>query len=150
MVKVALTGHRNDRLHGKNKEILKWIQNTLLDIHLQDSKIQCLCGGAEGADELFAEIAAFGTCPADLIFYLPCEGYRFFALEKYISKAKQVIPIFKNWIPGGDEIRDRRMVEDCDILLAVWDGIRIGGTWETIKHAQDLNKKIICLNVKEL
>jgi hypothetical protein len=35
------------------------------------------------------------------------------------------------------------MVDDCDVLLAVWDGIRVGGTWDTIKYARANRKKII-------
>ena len=43
----------------------------------------------------------------------------------------------------ADNLRDEYMVEHCDILLAVWDGINIGGVWSTIQYAKKLGKPII-------
>ena len=145
-MKVAVTGHKNKRLRGREVEVAKWLEERVKEFRWQSEKVECLCGGAEGVDEIFAEIAAFKDLDVDLIFYLPCEGYRFFALEKYMEKAKQIISIFKNWTAGGDGIRDRRMVDDCDVLLAVWDGVRVGGTWETIKYAESCRKQVIYID----
>lgn len=36
-----------------------------------------------------------------------------------------------------------KMVDHCDILLAVWDGIKSGGVWSTIRKAQKAGKQII-------
>ena len=38
------------------------------------------------------------------------------------------------------------MVDDCGVLLAVCDGIRVGGTWDTIKYARENRKKIIYID----
>lgn len=35
------------------------------------------------------------------------------------------------------------MVDHCDVLLAVWDGIKSGGVWATIRKAQKAEKQII-------
>ena len=35
------------------------------------------------------------------------------------------------------------MVDHCDVLLAVWDGKKIGRTWLTVKYAQSIGKEII-------
>ena len=33
------------------------------------------------------------------------------------------------------------MVDDCDILLVVWDGIEVGGSYLTYKYAKEKGKK---------
>ena len=35
------------------------------------------------------------------------------------------------------------MVEECDILIALWDEIKAGGVWSTIRKAEKCGKKII-------
>ena len=147
-MKIAVTGHRNKRLRGCEAQVATWLGEQIKELRLGTDKVECLCGGAEGADEIFAEVAAFGNLDVDLVFYLPCEGYRYFALEKYMDKAVRVVNIFKKWTAGGDVLRDRRLVDDCDVLLAVWDGIRVGGTWDTIKYAQENRKQIIFIDEK--
>ena len=39
--------------------------------------------------------------------------------------------------------RDYRMVDDCDVLIVVWDGKPWGGTYYTYQYALDRNRKII-------
>ena len=147
-MKIAVTGHRNKRLRGRETQVATWLSEQIKGFRLETDKIECLCGGAEGTDEIFAEVAAFGNLDVDLAFYLPCEGYRYFALEKYMEKATRVVNIFPKWTAGGDVLRDCLMVDDCDVLLAVWDGIRVGGTWDTIKYAQENRKQIIFIDEK--
>ena len=147
-MKIAVTGHRNRRLRGREAQVATWLGEQIKELRLGADKVECLCGRAEGADEIFAEIVAFGNLDVDLVFYLPCEGYRYFALEKYMEKAVRVVNIFKRWTAGGDILRDRRLVDDCDVLLAVWDGIRVGRTWDTIKYAQENRKRIIFIDEK--
>ena len=147
-MKIAVKGKRKKRLRGCEAQVATWLSEQIKGFRLETDKIKCLCGGAEGADEIFAEVAAFGNLDVDLVFYLPCEGYRYFALEKYMEKAVRVVNIFKKWTAGGDILRDRRLVDDCDVLLAVWDGIRVGGTWDTIKYAQENKKQIIFIDEK--
>lgn len=145
-MKIAITGHKTVRLRGQEKKVAEWIYNELKAAYMENGKFECLCGGAEGTDELFAEIVAFGDLDLDLIFYLPCEGYRYFALEKYMEKAVRNVYMFSKWAYGLEGIRDRKMVDDCDILYAVWDGVRVGGTWDTIKYAQEKRKHIIFID----
>ena len=65
-----------------------------------------------------------------------------------MEKAARVVNIFKKWTAGGDALRDRRMIDDCDVLLAVWDGVRVGGTWDAIKYAKEQRKQIIFIDEK--
>ena len=93
-MKIAVTGHKNKRLRGREVQVTTWLGEQIKGLRLGMDRVECLCGGAEGADELFAEVAAFGNLDVDLVFYLPCEGYRYFALEKYMEKATRVVNIF--------------------------------------------------------
>ena len=65
-----------------------------------------------------------------------------------MEKATRVVNIFPKWTAGGDALRECLRVDDCDMLLAIWDGIRVGGTWDTIKYAQENRKKIIFIDEK--
>ena len=39
--------------------------------------------------------------------------------------------------------RDRRIVDDCDVLMVVWDGRKSGGTWYTYKYAREKGRRIL-------
>ena len=49
----------------------------------------------------------------------------------------------EEWRPGLVAVRDRYMVNNCDVLIAVWDGIEKGGVWETVEYARAIGKPII-------
>ena len=40
------------------------------------------------------------------------------------------------------------MVDNCDLLLAVFDGVEKGGTWLTVDYANKIGKPIEYFNVK--
>ena len=41
------------------------------------------------------------------------------------------------------------MVDNCDLLLAVWDGVEAGGTWLTVNYARKIGKPIVYYNFKK-
>ena len=43
--------------------------------------------------------------------------------------------------------RNKYMVDCSDIVLAVWNGGKKGGTWQTIKYANSKNKKIDIIHI---
>jgi uncharacterized phage-like protein YoqJ len=45
--------------------------------------------------------------------------------------------------------RNEYMVDNSDIVIAVWDGSK-GGTYNCVKYAEKLGKKIIVINPKEI
>jgi hypothetical protein len=101
---------------------------------------------AEGADQLFAEVvlAAGGILEA----ILPCEGYASSLitddgrarLEKFRQAARTVItlpypcPSEQAFLAAGHAVVDR-----CDHLFAVWDGLPgrgMGGTADVVTYAR--------------
>ena len=51
---------------------------------------------------------------------------------------------------GCMQKRNRYMVDKSDIVLAVWNGEKRGGTWDTIEYALSRNKEIRYLMLKEI
>lgn len=137
-MKIALTGHRPERLRGKEKEIKQWIDSTLGNITIEE----IYSGMAQGADQIIANYAISNNIP--LICCYPFKKNYYHEKEKYIiSKAKDTRFISEEYSKKAYWIRDKYMVDNCDVLLAVWDGIKVGGTWITVEYAQKIGKPII-------
>ena len=144
-MRIAVTGHRPKRLKGQQKEVKKWLSEQL-------NKYECteaISGMAQGADQIFAQAAIEKNIPL-----ICCYPYRknFFHQEeqKILNKAEDIKFISEAYT--GNRVywfRDKYMVDNCDLLLAVWDGIKAGGTWLTINYAQKIGKPVIFYNFKE-
>ena len=141
---IALTGHQPPRLNSRELLIYNWIESTLqIFAEGQDGNISCICGGAAGADELFAKACMKKGVPFDL--YLPIESYRGKELARYKRNCRKVVAAAGEWQKGLDTKRDKMMVDNCDVLFAVWDGKPVGGAYETIQYAKKKGKMIIYL-----
>jgi uncharacterized phage-like protein YoqJ len=53
------------------------------------------------------------------------------------------------YYPAKMQKRNEYMVDNSDIVIAVWDGSK-GGTYNCVKYAEKLGKKIIVINPKEI
>ena len=142
-MKIALTGHRKERLRGNEDVVEKWLHNILNFLFMEQEEQIMICGGAEGADEIFGSLIWWFPT-AELHLCLPVKGYREKKMHPYIKKMKNEEHVMaEEWRPGLDTVRDRYMVNNCDVLIAVWDGIEKGGVWETIEYARAIGKPII-------
>lgn len=45
------------------------------------------------------------------------------------------------------QARNEVIVDNCDLLLAVWDGVEKGGTWNCIKYARGVGREIRYIKV---
>lgn len=68
-----------------------------------------------------------------------------FLLSKVSEK---VIVSPGGYSPEKMQIRNQYIVDNCDLLLAVWDGTS-GGTKNCINYAKSLNKQIIIIDPNE-
>lgn len=155
-MKIALTGHRPQRLFGNNlynprwQAISKWLKDTLI----QNQCSVALSGMAKGSDLLYAlavkELKQDGTnIHLQLVF--PCRGYgsnspdkRYLAWrDEAINAADETIFICDNWTPTADDDRDKYMVDNCDLLIAIFDGIDAGGVYKTIEYAKSIGREVI-------
>lgn len=155
-MKIALTGHRPQRLFGNNlkngkwQKISEWIKTTLV----QNGCTVAYSGMASGSDMLFAlsvkEIKESGI-NMDLRLVFPCNGYGSKSKDKrYLSWRREIIDasderifMHENWCSTCDDDRDRYMVDNCDKLIAIFDGINAGGVYKTIQYAKSIGKEVI-------
>lgn len=158
-MKVALTGHRPERLGLLSDEgshewenISDWLVKQITDIRMfdliQDDTPDVYCGMASGSDILFGMIASIYKASAlniKLHCVLPCKEYnssnKYYQLIK--DNADEWVELSEEFYKGCDNVRDQYMVDHCDVLLAIWDGNKSGGVWSTIRKAQKAGKQII-------
>lgn len=135
---VMTTGHRPQRLQGKEKEISEWYAATLASLQPE----VCISGMAMGADQIFA-IAVMDT-DADLWCYFPYKRKHYHPQEEFIlDHAVSRKYFFESYDKRSYYVRDKAMVDDSDVVLAVYDGIPAGGTYATIEYAKSKGKQII-------
>jgi uncharacterized phage-like protein YoqJ len=108
---------------------------------------------ALGVDTLFAEIAIQLQLP--FIAAVPCfdqqkmwpkisqDRYQKIIMDEMCSEVVIVSP--KAYDSTVMQIRNKWMVDNCDILIAVWDGTS-GGTCNCVKYAKEVNKEIVYIN----
>jgi uncharacterized phage-like protein YoqJ len=150
----AGTGHRPQFLPCKFNEKHVWLKHCIVSLTdwLQDNKSDIeyiIAGGAIGWDTWLAEQALALDIPYDV--YVPFRGQgenwprvvqdRY---EKMLSLAKSVIYIQESYSKSAFLVRDTRMVDDADSILALWNPAhKSGGTYHTICYAQSHDKPIL-------
>ena len=159
-MKIAITGHRPDKLDNDyDLKSLLTSEIKLKIIEVIDEKIMqfpnelvLISGMALGIDTLFAKIAIELNLP--FIAALPCVGQQSRWPEK---SRKQYFEILQNelceihYVSNSGytnfcmQKRNEWMVNECNILIAVWDGSS-GGTSNCIKYAKKVNREIIIIN----
>lgn len=134
---VMVTGHRPQRLRGQEKEVSKWYAEMLARLQPE----VCISGMATGADQLFA-IATMDT-DADLWCYFPYKKLHYHPQEEYILDHAVFCKYFyEKYDKASYYVRDKGMVDDSDVVLAVYDGNPVGGTYATIQYAKEKGKTI--------
>lgn len=137
---IACTGHRPERLskfiQNENK-FRQEIRNLLETYHCTI----LYSGMAQGVDQIFAQEAQRLDIPVICCF--PYRRNNFHPDELSImDKAADVRYISEQYSKSCFAKRDIYMVDHCTRLLAVWDGIKSGGTWLTIDYAMRTGKDI--------
>lgn len=147
MFKVAITGHGSERIRGKENQIQSWIINQLNELKKQNKNLVLLDGMAQGVDQI-AAVAAINH-KVQVCCYFPYK-HKLHPLESYIvDNALEVKYECEQRQKDCYSKRDQHMVDDCDILLVVWDGVEVGGAYLTYKYAKEKGKKIIFFPWKE-
>lgn len=137
---IACTGHRPERLSkiiADEDKFRQEIRNQLEACHCT----MLYSGMAQGVDQIFAQEAQKLDIPVICCF--PYKRNRFHLDELSImDKALDVRFISEQYSKSCFAKRDIYMVDNCERLLAVWDGIKSGGTWITIDYAMRSGKDI--------
>ena len=138
MIRVMITGHRPERLKGREAEILEWINNTINSLTSED---ECITGCAKGVDTLFATAAINKHIP--LVCAFPYKHKLSEPEQQMHDYAKEVHWETEEWYKACYLNRDKWMVNRADIVLVVWDGIPKGGTYYTMEYAKEKGKRIL-------
>jgi len=173
---VGVTGHRalpdadTMALAGEASRIFRAIraqveallaadQGSRTPLYLADPPhVRCICGLAEGADTMLAEAAlAEGW---ELVAVLPFEHAEYGrdfppgpALERFrrlLDRASVVFELEGARGRGGEPYAHvgQQIVEQSDLMLAVWDGLPPrgpGGTGEVVQHGLDRGMPVAVL-----
>ena len=148
---IALTGHREQRLNLPSdvalddwKNIRQWIRQQIID-NKADTVLSGMAGGSDLAIAYEVVQMKKEGYPIKLTCVFPCKNYNVSnQYYKYITNnADNIVEIHDEWFKGCDNDRDQYMVDNCDILLAIFDGNKNGGVYSTIRKAEKKNKKII-------
>ena len=133
-MKIAITGHRPERIKGHEKEIYEWFRKKFAAIRPSE----VITGMAQGVDQIAAQAAK------DMgIKYLCVYPYKrkVSAAEKdLIDSSSGVIWLADKYFKDCYTTRDRWMVDRSDKVLVVWDGNPGGGSYYTMIYAKEKNK----------
>jgi uncharacterized phage-like protein YoqJ len=159
-MKLAITGHRPNKLGGDYaliSPLMDRIKLTLRGLVLhygkdipdaKYSKLTLITGMALGIDTLFAKLAIEMNIP--FIAAVPCFNQQAIwppksqkIYEDIIMHELCTVVIVSPRVydPSVMRIRNEWMVDNCDALIAVWDGSS-GGTANCVKYAKHKNRHI--------
>lgn len=151
-MKIMITGHRPPRLKGQEQKVKEWVSAVVAELAKKEKIEAAYCGMAQGADQIFFRVVAALFIPIYCCYPWKKKDMDFIE-EACLAGIDGNPPYTRVWLydkyPGkcGYIERDRYMVDHSDVVLAVWDGVEQGGTWDTIEYARSKGKQIIYLEV---
>ena len=142
MTVLAITGHRPQRIPDSTR-VRAEIGSTLAEL----SPSLLIQGMANGVDMWSAAEAWKLSIP--YVAVRPWAGHRAGTREAYdwVMKNARDIVVTNDSVgypgPYAYIVRNNWMIDNSDLLLAVWDGQKNGGTWAAVKYAQSKAMDIV-------
>lgn len=153
-MKVAFTGHRPDKLGGYKLPNPTYVSVCRkIKAALEELKPEvAISGMALGIDQWAAHICTKLNIPfiAAIPFVgqeaiWPLESKRIYKI--LLTKAQsQYIVSEGGYSAQKLQIRNEYLADNCDILIAVYNGDKSGGTANCVKYAEQKEKKIYLIN----
>lgn len=153
---IAGTGHRPSSIGGYSlpNPTYNFVCQQTEKILLKEKPDKVISGMALGFDMWLANIALRLSIP--LVAAVPCIGQERLwnqqsqrAYNILLNKASEVNIVSEgNYTAQKMQIRNEWMVDNSNILIAVWNGSS-GGTSNCINYAKSKNKEIIFINPKK-
>jgi hypothetical protein len=152
-MRVGITGHQRLKEHARWDWVERELDRLLASIAPPLVGITSL---AVGADQLFADAVLRRGGSLEVV--IPFAGYESTFSEERdrqeytrLSQRASRVEVLEK--PGSDEeaylASGRRMVDQSDLLIAVWDGLPasgLGGTGDVVNYAVRRRKRTIHLN----
>jgi uncharacterized phage-like protein YoqJ len=148
---IAGTGHRPDKLGGYSNEVCRRLVALASASLLKYKPEYTISGMALGWDQALAQASVNLGIP--FIAAIPCDGQEAIWPESsrlYYKNLLELAKEIKMCGPGGPYApwkmlyRDKWMVDNADLILALWNGSK-GGTGHTVKYAEKVGKPYINL-----
>lgn len=155
-MKIAVTGHRPNKLWGYNYYTEHYIKlgKVLKQLLIDNKATVAISGMALGVDQIFAMVAIKNKIP--LHAYTPCPNQdkqwnsdSKILHRSLLDKAETVYVVSEEYSIEAMQKRNIAMVDNCDLLIAVWDGTA-GGTANCVSYAKMVGKPMIRVNPREL
>ncbi len=150
-----LTNEQDERCQKLKAELKKAIEKVITEQGIT----HFISGMALGVDTFAAETVLelkLKYPEITLECAIPCETQaekwneqqrdRYFGI---VEKCDKETMLQNRYTPDCMFKRNRYMVYNCDVLIAVWDG-RPSGTSKTVEYAKELGKEIIVINPKSI
>ena len=136
---IALTGHRAPGLQPGASDA---IRHAIGQLVIQHPGALWLAGGATGADMIATSELLDGGQQVRLILpFVPAIQARQWSLDQrrvlldHVARASGVEVVAEHYSVAAYHERNRRLVQQADLLVAFYDGRRTGGTYQTIQQA---------------
>lgn len=147
---VAFTGHRPNRgrlpsdAPSQMRVVMRWLHGAY------GERLHVISGMAQGWDTLAAKAAVELGVPFTAA--LPWAGHgggwpadHRDQLRDLCALGERTVvvcdtPVYRPWVY---QKRDEWMVDNSELLISAWDGIRTGGTWNTIRYAMERQRKMV-------
>ena len=136
----CVTGHRN--IPPQHIEGIKQKLKTAIQQALSHGCTHFISGFAQGTDLLFASIVLQMQATNPSITLEAALPYQNRTQSKnplfhnLLLQCQKVTILHTNYTPSCFMDRNRYMVDHSDYLIAVYDGRKTGGTWNTLCYAQ--------------
>jgi uncharacterized phage-like protein YoqJ len=153
---IAVTGHRPKDIgneydyKGPYTTYIKNALQAIIDKYRPESMIS---GMAQGVDTIWALLALKNGIP--LICACPCRNQEVKWPEKarklyrtILSKASKCIYVTANYDKLCMDRRNQYMCNNCNLLIAVWNGNNHGGTYNCIEYAKSIGREIKYIDLK--
>ena len=160
---IAFTGHRPKKLHGYNfrsegnLKMLMKLRAVIEKLIVKRGFHTFITGMALGIDMWSARIvlALKQKYPhIKLVCAVPCANHSAKWNEDDQKMHQEILDQSdytyyvseEPYTPWCMQKRDEWMIDNCNFVVAVWNGEEDGGTWNTIKYARKRQRKMLQLH----
>lgn len=165
MYTVCFTGHRPDKIGGynENNSTADGVKRALLEQitkFANDGFTEFISGGALGVDTWAAEAVlevkkSHPQVKLTIARPFPSQDSKWFQESKdrfkaFCDASDRVVDVSPDpYSPQKMMLRNEWMVDNADVVLAIWDGSP-GGTGNCVRYAKRRKKRIVIINPNSL
>lgn len=157
---LCFTGHRPNKLNGYNprdNKTLLWGIQAYVEESIIDRNIDTFISGMALGIDMWSALIVLTLKESyphiKLICAIPCKNHnnKWNASDKklweeIVAKADEVVYVTdKEYTPSCMQLRNMWMVDNSDMVLAVWDGTK-GGTGNCVEYAKQKSKSTAIIN----